>query len=1030
MRILILSQYYYPEPVEKVHDLARGLVRKGHEVQVITGFPCYPQGEIYSGYRQSVAAEDELDGVRITRIPQLPDHSTSAIKRALYYLSFALSAATIGLVKARRADVMLVYQAALPIGLSAGLISKLRRIPLVPDVVDLWPESVVASGMLTNRIAIGALRYAARLVYALSDEIIVVTDGFRRSLRALGVPDEKMTVVHNWMPSETYLGGESGADEADRGAFSRRFNIMYAGNMGPSQDLATVIEAASLLRDLPDVQFVLAGGGLELDALTKLVQQRGLTNVLFLGRRPPASMPALYALADVLLVHLKPDSLSDVSIPSKTFSYMASGRPVLMAVRGDAEKFMAENRFGLSARPSDPESLAEAVRALHTMPGEERERMGQAALRSYRRKYCSEVQIDRVAELLARVAGQVTPALRIHDVHQSTGAVSNDVPMPLPTTQAVPRFITSTSSTADPHRPTECSQSLPPLDRAEVGRLLITGASGFLGAEIVRQAAAAGFKVRSLSRRPIDPPAGVEQHRADLLDEVSLAAGMTDIATVIHAAGLAHQFGNTTQAADQFDAVNRVGTENVVRAAIRAGVRHFVLVSSVSVYGDAGDACDELAECRPSSPYARSKWDAEQAATRVAQRSGMRLTILRMATIYGEGDPGNVARLMRAIDGRRFVWIGDGSNRKSLIHRDDAALACLYALRSAEQEVSIYNVSAPACTMRDVVCELARALGRSVVPLRVPASIARAAIKIPSRVGIMKRKLSSIGRTVEKWLADDVYLADKFERETGFRTQVDLNVGLTREVTWYRERNRRDAHEPQLELFVRDETTATLLPERAATRFRSLKRGIDVAGALTLLVIGFVPMLCIALAVKLTSKGPVLYWSDRVGRNNVLFRMPKFRTMRTDTPEVASHLIGDPNVWMTPIGNLLRRTSLDELPQLWNILIGEMSFVGPRPALFNQDDLITLRMRCGIHGLVPGLTGWAQVNGRDESTVPEKVELDRFYHEHQSLTLDVRIVAITCWKVLRREGTSVPTDVRGEKSSEIRQENRSTDKAA
>lgn len=166
------------------------------------------------------------------------------------------------------------------------------------------------------------------------------------------------------------------------------------------------------------------------------------------------------------------------------------------------------------------------------------------------------------------------------------------------------------------------------------------------------------------------------------------------------------------------------------------------------------------------------------------------------------------------------------------------------------------------------------------------------------------------------------------------------------------------------------------------------------------------PLMFVAIAVKLTSKGPALYWSDRVGRNNVIFKMPKFRSMRVGTPAVATHLLCDPKAHLTPIGSFLRKSSLDELPQLWSILVGHMSFVGPRPALFNQHDLMALRTAQGVHNLVPGLTGWAQVNGRDELPIPEKVKLDAAYLHRQSLWFDIRILWLTFIKVLRRDGVS------------------------
>ncbi len=183
-----------------------------------------------------------------------------------------------------------------------------------------------------------------------------------------------------------------------------------------------------------------------------------------------------------------------------------------------------------------------------------------------------------------------------------------------------------------------------------------------------------------------------------------------------------------------------------------------------------------------------------------------------------------------------------------------------------------------------------------------------------------------------------------------------------------------------------------------------MKRTLDLVLATIILCGALLPMAVIALVIKLTSRGPVLYWSDRVGRGNRLFRMPKFRSMRTDAPEVAAHLLTDPQAWLTPVGNLLRCTSLDELPQLWSILKGDMSFVGPRPALFNQDDLIALRAAHGVDDLLPGLTGWAQINGRNSLTNPDKAALDAWYARHRSLWIDLKIIVATFGKVLHRPG--------------------------
>ena len=185
-----------------------------------------------------------------------------------------------------------------------------------------------------------------------------------------------------------------------------------------------------------------------------------------------------------------------------------------------------------------------------------------------------------------------------------------------------------------------------------------------------------------------------------------------------------------------------------------------------------------------------------------------------------------------------------------------------------------------------------------------------------------------------------------------------------------------------------------------------MKRVFDLTLAVMALPLLAIPMLAIAVAIRTTSRGPVLHWSDRVGRFNRIVRMPKFRTMRVDAPQLPTHLMKNPGAYLTPIGSFLRRTSLDELPQLFSILKGDLSFVGPRPALFNQDDLVALRTERGIHELFPGLTGWAQINGRDELSIPDKVEFDYEYLRRRSFRFDIKIIALTAWRAMRGHGVS------------------------
>nr|WP_315475775.1 sugar transferase [uncultured Undibacterium sp.] len=185
-----------------------------------------------------------------------------------------------------------------------------------------------------------------------------------------------------------------------------------------------------------------------------------------------------------------------------------------------------------------------------------------------------------------------------------------------------------------------------------------------------------------------------------------------------------------------------------------------------------------------------------------------------------------------------------------------------------------------------------------------------------------------------------------------------------------------------------------------------MKRLADLVLAFIAAIILLFPFVIVSLMVRLTSKGPIIYWSDRVGRYNQIFKMPKFRSMLIDTPAVATHLLTNPDQYLTPVGSFLRKSSLDELPQLWSIIKGDMSFVGPRPALYNQADLIALRTEKQVHTIVPGLTGWAQINGRDELPIPQKVELDAYYLQHQSLALDIKILFRTFFKVIKRDGVT------------------------
>ena len=319
--------------------------------------------------------------------------------------------------------------------------------------------------------------------------------------------------------------------------------------------------------------------------------------------------------------------------------------------------------------------------------------------------------------------------------------------------------------------------------------VLLTGATGFLGRAVAAAFATSGVRIRATGRNRAIGRDNREFHPADLIsDDLGALVRGTDY--IVHAAGLAHQFGREAARARGFADANAVATERLLRAAIAAGTSRFVLISSISVYGSPADCpIRESAECRPVGPYAESKLAAEQTARELCTASGMPLTILRLATLYGRGDPGNVARLMRTIDGGRFIWIGNGTNHKSLLHRDDAARACvLAALCRTAAPVEIYNVSATSCQMRDVVNGLAAALKVRVPRWHVPASLVSTPLRWLSALGPARRRAVAATATVEKWLRDDVVDGQRFQDAYGFRCQVGLTEGLHDEVAWYRGR--------------------------------------------------------------------------------------------------------------------------------------------------------------------------------------------------------------------------------------------------
>jgi glycosyltransferase involved in cell wall biosynthesis len=403
-RVLLLTQWFDPEPVPKGLAFARELARQGFEVEVVTGFPNYPGGQVYPGYRIKWLQREVMDGVQVTRVPLYPSHDRSALKRVLNYLSFAASSLVYGLFMARRPDVIYAYHPPLTVGITAALLRLLRRIPVVYDIQDMWPDTLRVTGMLTNTRILGMVETVCRWVYRRVDQIVVLSPGFKRLLVERGVPAAKVEVIYNWADEAALAASGSEVASLPGGA---GFRLMFAGNMGKAQALDSVLEAAGLLQERGvRARIYLLGGGLDAPRLRARAEELGLTNIHFLPPVPMSEVGRYLLASDALLVHLRKDPLFEITIPSKTQAYMAMGRPLLLAVAGDAARLGQEAGAGLVVDPEDPQALAAAVEAMAAKSRADLERMGEQGRSFYQEHLALAVGAAKFAALFRQVAKQ------------------------------------------------------------------------------------------------------------------------------------------------------------------------------------------------------------------------------------------------------------------------------------------------------------------------------------------------------------------------------------------------------------------------------------------------------------------------------------------------------------------------------------------------------------------------------------------------------------------------------------------------
>ena len=382
LRVLLLTQWFDPEPAFKGLSFAKELARQGLNIEVVTGFPNYPGGMLYPGFKIKPLQYEFIDGIKITRVALYPSHNSSFIKRILNYATFAFSSLLYCIFFIRNVDVIYAYHPPLTVGVTASLIRLVRGIPVVYDIQDLWPDTLQATGMLKNEKLLSLVGKVCTQVYKKMDKIVVLSPGFKNILIKRGVPAEKIEIIYNWAAEDKLNTNLRDAQISVDGC--EEFRLLFAGNMGAAQGLNAILEAASILkkREVP-VKIIFVGAGLKLLELKNKASDLKLSNVLFLPPVPMSKIEAYLRSADALLVHLKNDKLFEITIPSKTQAYMSIGKPLLMAVRGDAANLIKLADCGVLAEPENPEDIAKSVEYMVNLTSQAREDMGRRGLDFY-----------------------------------------------------------------------------------------------------------------------------------------------------------------------------------------------------------------------------------------------------------------------------------------------------------------------------------------------------------------------------------------------------------------------------------------------------------------------------------------------------------------------------------------------------------------------------------------------------------------------------------------------------------------------
>ena len=404
---MICSQVFDPEPGWRGMNFARWLKNNGCEVEVLTGFPNYPLGKVYKDYKMRWFEREEMDGISILRVPLYPSHDSSFLRRAISYFSFMISAICIGASKTRKADVVYIYN--LPtVALVALWLKLTRKTPYVFNIPDIWPDSVIESGMIKKRVSLWFAQkilswWLIHITYRNASVITVLSEGFKRILVARGVPEDKIVLVYNWADDNLFRPVPVDQKLRNELGFTGYFNFVYAGNVGAMQNVGTLIRAAKKLNVAGNkIRLNIIGTGQSIQETKRLAAELDVSNVRFLEWRDSSEMLPIYAMSDVLIIHLRDIPLFETTIPGKTQVSLAVGRPILMAVPGEAQEIILKAKAGMICEPENVQMMANVMEEMADLEHDVLKRMGNNAREFYEREMAESVGAPRMHNALLR----------------------------------------------------------------------------------------------------------------------------------------------------------------------------------------------------------------------------------------------------------------------------------------------------------------------------------------------------------------------------------------------------------------------------------------------------------------------------------------------------------------------------------------------------------------------------------------------------------------------------------------------------